>query len=76
MCVFCPQVIFTMGAVSYSELVYDRKTVRYEYPSWAIGLGWMMACSSIVFIPGVMIFKIATAKGTFMKVSSAKPCVS
>ncbi|XP_046331791.2 sodium- and chloride-dependent GABA transporter 2-like [Haliotis rufescens] len=60
-------VIFIMGAITYSELIYERKTVNYVYPNWAIAVGWMMASSSIVFIPGVMIFKLVTAKGTLME---------
>lgn len=61
-----------MGAVTYSELTYDRKTVKYEYPGWAIGIGWMMALCSVAFIPIVMIVKIMQAKGSIKQVRQQK----
>ncbi|KAL8577398.1 hypothetical protein ACOMHN_060220 [Nucella lapillus] len=58
-------VIFIMGLISYSDLTYKRKTVRYEYPGWGIGIGWTLAFSSVIFIPIVMVFRMLRAKGTF-----------
>ncbi|XP_041356928.1 sodium- and chloride-dependent taurine transporter-like [Gigantopelta aegis] len=57
-------VIFILGCISYSELTYNRKTVTYEYPSWAIGIGWTMASASIIFIPGIMLKRIVSVPGS------------
>jgi len=57
-------VIFVMGCISYSDLTYKRKTVTYEYPGWAIGVGWVLASMSVIFIPIVMVFRILRTPGT------------
>ncbi|KAK3787759.1 hypothetical protein RRG08_049705 [Elysia crispata] len=57
--------IFVLGCVSYSELTYKRKHVLYEYPSWAIGVGWMLALVSVVLIPIFMVQRICVTPGTF-----------
>ncbi|KAK7474269.1 hypothetical protein BaRGS_00034512 [Batillaria attramentaria] len=57
-------VIFVMGCVSYSDLTYKRKTVLYEYPSWAIAIGWMLASMSVIFIPIIMVYKILASTGS------------
>ncbi|CAH1778229.1 unnamed protein product, partial [Owenia fusiformis] len=51
-------VIFIMSMVSYSELSYERPTVTYQYPQWAVGVGWTMAFFSIIWIPIYMIYSI------------------
>ncbi|XP_064637035.1 sodium- and chloride-dependent creatine transporter 1-like isoform X2 [Lineus longissimus] len=54
---FC-LVIFVLSSISYSELTYDRKgRGKYIYPDWAVGIGWAMACVSVVFIPITMAFQ-------------------
>ena len=58
--------MFGMCIYSYSELTYNRV---YVYPRWAIVFGWMLACSSVTFIPIVAIWKFVRAKGTFKEVS-------
>lgn len=67
--------MFILGAISYSELTYKRKTLTYEYPSWAIGIGWTLACISVIWIPLFMIYRIANAKGTFAErfLATTKP---
>ena len=63
-CIF--QVVFSLCIYSYSELTYNR---IYTYPKWAIGLGWMLACSSVIMIPLTMTFKILTTPGSLYDVS-------
>ena len=59
--------MFILCAYSYSELTYNRS---YHYPRWAIILGWMMACSSVIMIPLTAIVKLALETGTFKQVST------
>lgn len=42
---------------------------HYMYPPWAVVLGWGLACSSILMIPVVAIYKLATTSGTCRQVS-------
>ena len=65
------QVIFVMGCISYSDLTYKRKTVLYEYPGWAIGIGWTLAFISVIFIPIVMVFRILTTSGSLSEVGDS-----
>ncbi|XP_044259758.1 sodium-dependent dopamine transporter [Tribolium madens] len=55
--------IIVYGLLDYEPLSYEN----YVYPSWANILGWLIACSSVVMIPGVAIFKLLTTPGSFMK---------
>ena len=52
---------------TYSDLTYNR---TYYYPDWAIAIGWMMACSSIIMIPIVMVARIIRADGSLPEVRS------
>lgn len=56
--------IFILGAVSYSELEYKRKTLTYQYPDWAIGIGWCMCVISVIWIPIIVIKRMVQAKGS------------
>ena len=47
-----------MSAVSYSELTYERPMGVYKYPGWGVGIGWMLAAASVIFIPGVALYKV------------------
>ena len=38
-------------------------------PAWADGVGWMMACCSMAFIPGTAIYKMCTTEGSLSQVS-------
>ena len=62
------QTIFIMGAISYSELTYKRKTFEYDYPSWAIGVGWMLAMVSVIWIPIIFIKRVLDAEGSLAQV--------
>ncbi|CAG0881434.1 unnamed protein product [Darwinula stevensoni] len=51
-------LIFTF--VNHTPVTYND----YEYPTWAIILGWVMALCSLVPIPAVALFQIFKAKGS------------
>ncbi|WAQ99679.1 SC6A6-like protein [Mya arenaria] len=55
--------IFIMGAITYSELSYDRKFITYEYPRWSIMIGWTLALCSVVCIPIVFVFRLYQQEG-------------
>lgn len=57
-----------MGAISYSELTYKRKTLEYLYPSWAIGVGWILALVSVVWIPIIFVKRLLNVEGTLAQV--------
>lgn len=59
------QFIIVYGLMGYEPLSYEG----YIYPVWANVLGWLIACSSIVMIPGMAIYKISTTPGSFCQVS-------
>lgn len=62
---FILQFIIVYGLMGYEPLSYEG----YIYPVWANVLGWLIACSSIVMIPGMAIYKISTTPGSFVQVS-------
>jgi len=48
-----------MNCISYSTLDYKfNARFTYQYPPWAISLGWLMACSSIIMVPIMIIWKV------------------
>ncbi|KMQ97245.1 sodium-dependent dopamine transporter [Lasius niger] len=55
--------IIVYGLMGYEPLSYEG----YVYPVWANVLGWLIACSSIVMIPGMAIYKICTTPGSFVQ---------
>ncbi|XP_021941759.1 sodium-dependent dopamine transporter [Zootermopsis nevadensis] len=55
--------IIVYGLVGYEPLTYEE----YVYPVWANVLGWIIAGSSIVMIPGTAVYKLLTTPGTFMQ---------
>ena len=50
--------------MTYKPLTYNE----YSYPVWGQVIGWVLSLSSIMCIPGVMIFKIVTTEGTLQEV--------
>jgi hypothetical protein len=58
-----------MGFYGYCPLVIARTNQVYEYPTWANIFGWVIAASSVIFIPLVAIKEIIIAKGTLLEVS-------
>lgn len=59
---FCV-AIFIFSLVTYKPLTYNE----YSYPVWGQLIGWVLSLSSIMCIPGVMIFKIVTTEGTLQE---------
>ncbi|CAC5382395.1 SLC6A6 [Mytilus coruscus] len=57
-------IIFIIGAISYSELDYKRKTFTYQYPQWAIGVGWILALISVIWVPIIFIVRLIQTPGT------------
>uniref|UniRef100_A0A3Q2DB09 Uncharacterized protein n=1 Tax=Cyprinodon variegatus TaxID=28743 RepID=A0A3Q2DB09_CYPVA len=56
---------FICSLVEYQPLTFNR---WYVYPSWAYVLGWVLALSSILLVPGWAFYKLATGKGTLRQV--------
>ena len=65
-CVFF-QCIMVFGFVMHKPLELDN----YVYPDWANAIGWCVAASSIICLPGVAIFKILTTSGSFREVNTS-----
>jgi len=57
--IFC-LFIFFFYIATYSPLTYGK----YEYPDWGMAIGWLLTASSLMFIPGVMIYKVINTTGT------------
>ena len=51
------------GGVSYND---------YKYPPWAEFFGWVLALSSMLFIPGIAIWQLYRTPGTFLEVCMPK----
>ena len=62
----CFQFIMVFGLVTYTPLVYDT----YTYPVGATIIGWGIALSSILCIPGFALYQILISKGSLRKVST------
>ncbi|XP_046813118.1 sodium-dependent dopamine transporter [Vespa crabro] len=60
--------IFIMFIIVYGLMGYEPLTYEdYVYPLWANVMGWLIASSSIIMIPGVAIYKIIVTPGTFVQ---------
>lgn len=59
-CIF--QAIWIFSIVDYKEPTYNKG--EYKYPGWAIGIGWIIACCSILPIPIFAVIAIIKAKGS------------
>ncbi|KAM6946140.1 sodium- and chloride-dependent GABA transporter 2-like [Aplochiton taeniatus] len=58
-------VCFIYSFVEYQPLTFNR---WYVYPSWAYVMGWLLALSSILLVPGWALVKLATGSGTLTEV--------
>lgn len=54
----------TFALIDHQPLSYNG----YVYPEWAEWLGWTLAFSSILMIPGMAIVQMCRASGSFKKV--------
>ncbi|KAF3856808.1 hypothetical protein F7725_017531, partial [Dissostichus mawsoni] len=55
-------LIFSL--VKYKPLTYNKV---YEYPDWAIGIGWGLALTSMICIPMVVVIKILRSDGPLIE---------
>ncbi|ESO97261.1 hypothetical protein LOTGIDRAFT_115105 [Lottia gigantea] len=57
--------LLILGIWVFSMIQYKPLEVAgYEYPGWAVGLGWVIALLSVACIPLGMIHAVITAKGS------------
>lgn len=56
---------FICSLVEYQPLTFNR---WYVYPAWAYVLGWVMALSSILLVPGWALYKLGTGTGNLRQV--------
>ncbi|CAF3973020.1 unnamed protein product [Rotaria sp. Silwood1] len=49
--------------ILFSLVIQFRAPIEgnYEYPAYANALGWLMVCSSLIFIPSIMIYEFIKA---------------
>ncbi|GAB6026864.1 hypothetical protein CHUAL_013470 [Chamberlinius hualienensis] len=66
-------MIFVFAMVGYTDLKVDD----YEYPRWAIVIGWLLTCSSLGCIPTFAIYKLIITPGTLKQriLTSIRPDV-
>lgn len=55
--------IFLFSISQWSGVTYNK----YQYPQWAEFIGWLIALSSMLFIPGVAIWQLYHTPGTFVE---------
>uniref|UniRef100_A0A8C5E5H3 Transporter n=1 Tax=Gouania willdenowi TaxID=441366 RepID=A0A8C5E5H3_GOUWI len=56
---------FIFSLVKYKPLTYNKV---YEYPDWAVGIGWTLALASMICIPMVVVIKIIRSDGPLIEV--------
>uniref|UniRef100_A0A673JDC1 Transporter n=1 Tax=Sinocyclocheilus rhinocerous TaxID=307959 RepID=A0A673JDC1_9TELE len=54
-------VSFVCSVVEYEPLTFNR---WYVYPDWAYALGWLLALSSILLVPGWAMGRLLAGKGS------------
>ncbi|RXN11091.1 sodium- and chloride-dependent GABA transporter 2-like protein [Labeo rohita] len=54
-------VAFVFSVMEYQPLTFNR---WYVYPDWAYALGWLMALSSILLVPGWVMGRLLAGKGS------------
>ncbi|XP_041350515.1 sodium-dependent serotonin transporter-like [Gigantopelta aegis] len=62
--VICPLALLALLVVTVYK--YEKMTMGpYVYPDWSNWLGWCVSCSSMLCVPGFMIYWFITSKGNF-----------
>ncbi|XP_064417734.1 sodium- and chloride-dependent GABA transporter 2 isoform X2 [Latimeria chalumnae] len=64
---------FLFSIIKYTPLKYN---IKYVYPWWGDGIGWVLALSSMVCIPLWVIYKICTSKGSLKQRFHQATCPS
>lgn len=65
------QGCFIFSLVKYKPLTYNKV---YEYPDWAVGIGWTLALTSMICIPMVVVIKIIRSDGPLIEVGRIAVC--
>lgn len=56
----CVQFILIFTVIQYKPITYND----YVYPDWSLIIGFCMALSSVICIPGYALYKITVSDGT------------
>lgn len=62
------QIIVISSFLHYRPLTYNGSMGLYTYPTFANVIGWGVALSSMLMIPGYAIYYLLTRKGTLKQV--------
>lgn len=60
------QIMVIFAIACYETLDYNG---WYKYPTWALGFGWLLTSSSLIWIPGYMLYKLCSQPGSLKEVS-------